>query len=139
MSISRKNLSLLRRQLARRGELTKPSNGSHFQLLYCNLRTSAHFRTIVTSETVFYGRINTRGFSSDSSSSSISSSTSIKGDFPKDTIGWNAFGTRISDIIDNSLWLIPRKGTGKVSGCMKEMIILFIFHRIPRIDFCSIP
>lgn len=112
--MSRKNLSLLRRRLAR--ELTKPSNGSRNQQFHYNFRASEHLSTLSTSATAFYDRINTREFSSDSSSSSISPST--QGSSVKAEIGWKALSARANDIIDNPLWQIPRKGTGKNAVCI---------------------
>jgi len=108
--MSRKNLSLLRRRLAR--ELTKPSNGSRNEQFYYNFRASEHLSTLSTSATAFYDRVNTRGFSSDSSSSSIAPSTSTQGSSVKGDIGWKALSAQTNDIIDNPLWQIPRKGTG---------------------------
>ena len=114
--MSRKNLSLLRRRLVR--ELTKPSNGSRNEQFYYNFQASEHLSTLSTSATAFYDRINTRGFSSDSSSSSISPTTSTQGSSVKGEIGWKALSARTNDIIDNPLWQIPRKGTGKDAVCI---------------------
>jgi len=111
MTISRKNLSLLHRQLARR-ELAKPSMELLFQPFYYNFRTYPHTASLAISATALHGHINSRRLSSNSSPSSISPPASIQCDPQKDKIGWKALSTRINDIIDNPTWLIPRKGTG---------------------------
>jgi len=112
MSISRRNLSLLQRQLAR-GELPKPSMESLFQPLYYNFRTYPQSATLATSVTALHAHIISRRVSSDSSSSFISPSDYIRRVSRKDKIGWKALSTRTNDTtIDDATWLIPRKGTG---------------------------
>ncbi len=111
--MSRKNLSLLRRQLAR--ELTKPSKASRIQPFYYNIRSSNHGATLSTSATAFNDLIDTRGFSSDPSSASIASSAQASSQ--RDNTTWKALSARTNDIIDNPLWQIPRKGTGKDVIC----------------------
>jgi hypothetical protein len=132
MSISRRNLSLLQRQLAR-GELPKPSMESLFQPFYHNFRTYPQTATLTTSATASHAHIISRRLSSDSSSSFISPSASIRRVRQKDKIGWKALSTRTNDTtIDDTTWLIPRKGTGKDPGCTYEKIISTTFSSVIR-------
>lgn len=135
MSISRRNLSLLQRQLAR-GELPKPSMESLFRPLYYNFRTYPQSATLATSVTALHAHIISRRVSSDSSSSFISPSDSIRRVSRKDKIGWKALSTRTNDTtIDDATWLIPRKGTGKDARCTNEKIFLVIDFGNPQLSF----
>ena len=107
MSMSRKNLSLLRRHLARREKLTKPLSGPQFRKFHYNYRSYPHVSALSTAVNSFSGLVDARDFSSNSSSGSMQDGAQ------KDTIGWRALSSSAKDIIDNPMWLIPRKGTGK--------------------------
>lgn len=111
MSIPGRKLSLLQRHAARR-RLTRNSTEPLFQPFSHNHRTFPHAATLATLSTPLHAHVNSTRLSTDSSSSSISFSASIRRVPRKDQIGWREFSTQTDDIIDNSKWLIPRKGTG---------------------------
>jgi len=108
MSISMKTVSLLHRELTR----GKRSMESLFQPFYCNYRTKSYDSTLGKAATAMHAHINSRTLVSDYSPSPSSPLASIQRVSQEDENGWKALSTRMNDIIDNPMLLIPRKGTG---------------------------
>ena len=113
MSVAWKNLSLLHRRLAKEAG-TKSSVESVFRSYnYYHLGKYPLAATLATSATTSSVPSDTRRFSSDSSLSSLSVPSSARGVPRKDNIEWKASSDETNDALEDSKWLVPRKGTGK--------------------------